>query len=204
MVSSTVIRGLIALILAGLLYGVITFHLERYASGIAIGIVQSEILLLRAPRHSWILIFIMVYASTAIAMMYLTYQISPNRVILMIAVTQISDILQFISGKIFGRHHIGWVSPKKTYEGYITAFVILETVAVIMDFIYPSICGSYGCAVDILMMCLLGALGGIFFSITKRYIQIKDWSLLLGPHGGFLDRTDSLYLPAFYVYLTRV
>ena len=109
----------------------------------------------------------------------------------------------YIFGKSFGRHHIGWVSPKKTYEGYVIAFAILEFVAVIMDFTQPSVCGSGGCSVDILMMCLLGSLGGIFFSITKRYLQIKDWSSLLGPHGGFLDRTDSLYLPAFYMYLSK-
>ena len=94
MVSPTVIRVLIALTLAGLICVVITFNLEKDASGIAIGIVIAEILSIREPRHPWILIFIMAYASTGISMIYLLYQTSQNRVILMIAITQISDVLQ--------------------------------------------------------------------------------------------------------------
>lgn len=212
MVSPTFIRCLVALTLAGLLYVVIAFHLEKVATFVTVGIITIEIETVwknhqqvQSPKKSVLILLsgIMIYAILGVTAIYHVYLEQPQRVILMIAVAQISDILQFIFGKYCGKHHIGWVSPKKTYEGYFIAFVILESVAILLDFTYPSICGSSGCSVDIFSICLLGALGGIFFSLIKRYLQIKDWSSLLGPHGGFLDRTDSLFLPAFYLYIVK-
>lgn len=212
MVSPTFIRCLVALTLAGLLYVVIAFHLEKVATSVTVGIITIEIETVwknhqqvQSPKKSVLILLsgIMIYAILGVTAIYHVYLEQPQRVILMIAVAQISDILQFIFGKYCGKHHIGWVSPKKTYEGYFIAFVILESVAILLDFTYPSICGSSGCSVDIFSICLLGALGGIFFSLIKRYLQIKDWSSLLGPHGGFLDRTDSLFLPAFYLYIVK-
>tara|TARA_Y100000996_G_C22391395_1_gene589291 strand:+ start:361 stop:525 length:165 start_codon:yes stop_codon:yes gene_type:complete len=45
--------------------------------------------------------------------------------------------------------------------------------------------------------------GDIFFSYIKRNIGIKDFSNLLGSHGGILDRLDSMFFLTmiFYVYL---
>ena len=37
---------------------------------------------------------------------------------------------------------------------------------------------------------------GYFFALFKRQVGIKDWSNILGAHGGINDRLDSWYLPA--------
>jgi phosphatidate cytidylyltransferase len=42
----------------------------------------------------------------------------------------------------------------------------------------------------------LGNLGGLLNSALKRHYQIKDFSNLLGAHGGWLDRADSIYTTA--------
>ena len=214
MVSPTFIRCLVALTLAGLLYVVIAFHLEKVATFVTVGIITIEIFetvwknhqQVQSPKKSVLILlswnYDLCYFRCHGDLSCLPGK-KPQRVILMIAVAQISDILQFIFGKYCGKHHIGWVSPKKTYEGYFIAFVILESVAILLDFTYPSICGSSGCSVDIFSICLLGALGGIFFSLIKRYLQIKDWSSLLGPHGGFLDRKVSLFLPRSILFVYR-
>tara|TARA_A100001015_G_C14458970_1_gene507164 strand:+ start:371 stop:547 length:177 start_codon:yes stop_codon:yes gene_type:complete len=46
-------------------------------------------------------------------------------------------------------------------------------------------------------------IGDVFFSFIKRYLNIKDFSILLGSHGGILDRLDSMFFAAiiFQIYL---
>ncbi|MCF0113387.1 MAG: phosphatidate cytidylyltransferase, partial [Bacilli bacterium] len=39
---------------------------------------------------------------------------------------------------------------------------------------------------------LLGVLGDFTFSMIKRHYGFKDFSHILGAHGGVLDRADSL------------
>ena len=39
-------------------------------------------------------------------------------------------------------------------------------------------------------------IGDIFFSYMKRFLYIKDFSKLLGEHGGILDRLDSMFFVA--------
>ena len=39
-------------------------------------------------------------------------------------------------------------------------------------------------------------LGDIFFSYIKRHLNIKDFSMSFGDHGGVLDRLDSMFFVA--------
>lgn len=45
------------------------------------------------------------------------------------------------------------------------------------------------------LIYILSITGGLISSMIKRYLQIKDYSNLLGHHGGWLDRIDSIVLP---------
>ncbi len=97
-------------------------------------------------------------------------------------INSLSDGLQYVGGKLFGKHlaHPS-ISPNKTYEGYITSYII-------STFLW-----SFKYNYHIIGRCvILGFIGGIISSITKRDLNIKNWSPLLGSHGGFTDRTDSL------------
>lgn len=37
----------------------------------------------------------------------------------------LSDFFQEMCGNFFGKHKIGWVSPKKTYGGYVGGYLLL-------------------------------------------------------------------------------
>ena len=118
--------------------------------------------------------------------LYLLYLYEANEqiLILLIAMSQISDAYQYIFGIHFGINRIGWLSKHKTYEGYIGGFILT----------YLTFCYKLK-FIKILFIYLLGITGGLLSSLFKRYIGIKDYSNLLGAHGGWLDRIDSIILP---------
>lgn len=115
---------------------------------------------------------------------FLIYQKDPIFVMKVIFITQVSDIYQYIVGIHLGKYKIGWISPNKTYEGYIGGFFLT-----LITFIW-----EYS-TIDITVIYSLGILGGFISSLLKRIMKIKDYSNLLGSHGGWLDRIDSVVLP---------
>jgi CDP-diglyceride synthetase len=141
---------------------------------------------------SLVLLMIWHFVGTSIQQLYQGYQINPSLVLILIAVTQSSDILQYLGGRYLGRHPVGWISPKKTYEGYLISLTILGISSYVATW--------FQAATDrFVLIGILGILGGMINSVIKRYLGIKDWSPLLGSHGGFLDRIDSLILPGLYL-----
>jgi len=209
---SVLIRILVGLSLSTFFISVIYFEYEQITCIVVYFICMLEICTqkINSLYSALILFGINVYVLFGLSCMYRVYLHEKYRIIFMITCTQLSDVIQYFMGRQFGSHHIGWVSPKKTYEGYGITLIILGMVGLILDILFrftPSlfglyirICGIYGCFIEMVSIIILGALGGILFSLVKRYLQIKDWSNLLGPHGGLLDRLDSIFLPAFYMY----
>lgn len=89
-----------------------------------------------------------------------------------------SDAIQQLIGKKWGKVKIvHFISPNKTLEGYVGGFVTMLMV-------------SYLAEISI-NYYIIGILGDLLFSYSKRQLNIKDWSGLLGSHGGFLDRFNS-------------
>lgn len=143
------------------------------------------------------------------------YHYNPYGMIRIAIIAQTSDIFQYLSGKYLGKNRIGWVSKNKTYEGYIIG--CLMTVVTFMPLYYysenmkgffgigkifmqknPIIDNSY---LEIFWIYILGVIGGLCSSLFKRIQNIKDYSNLLGPHGGWMDRVDSIILPALILGL---
>lgn len=118
------------------------------------------------------------------------YRLSPQTLIEIVAITQVSDILQYLGGRQFGRTKIGGVSPNKTYEGYLISLTLLLLAS---PWFPPT---------RILLYWTLGILGGLVNSLVKRRLGIKDFSNLLGGHGGLIDRIDSIYFPSTLMYLS--
>ena len=54
-----------------------------------------------------------------------------------------------------------------------------------------------------ILIAILFFFGDVFFSYIKRNLKIKDFSSLLGDHGGALDRLDSMFFVAiiFQIHL---
>ncbi|MBM9518813.1 phosphatidate cytidylyltransferase [Desulforhopalus vacuolatus] len=125
-------------------------------------------------------------------------------ILLATAVTAGSDTGAYFCGKQFGRHTLCQaVSPKKTIEGAIGG--VLSAIAAILIFGFwlletPDVLFLSGLAI---ILSLLGILGDLTESIIKRGTGIKDSGVILGGHGGVLDRVDSLLfaVPALYWFL---
>jgi len=103
-------------------------------------------------------------------------------------------------GSRFGRHKMApRVSPKKSWEG-----IAGGTVATFFGvwFCRTVFFPEMSWAVAIVLggvLAVLAPLGDLVESMFKRDAGVKDSSALIPGHGGFLDRTDSLYYVAPFV-----
>jgi len=103
-------------------------------------------------------------------------------------------------GSRFGKHRLApRVSPKKSWEGVIggTAATFLG-VWVCRTLFFPELPANVGWALAALLT-VLAPLGDLVESLFKRDSGVKDSSGLIPGHGGFLDRTDSLFYGAPFV-----
>lgn len=105
-----------------------------------------------------------------------------------IGMVSLSDALQMICGKLLGKHHLKYISPTKTYEGYIGA-----VLTIIMCWYWIPI--KMG-----LLYVLFGIFGDLFESMCKRKLLLKDTSNILGSHGGWIDRCDGIFMSVLASY----
>ncbi|MIL09568.1 phosphatidate cytidylyltransferase [Salmonella enterica subsp. enterica] len=122
-----------------------------------------------------------------------------NRKLLLVAflmiVVQGSDVLQYIFGKLFGRHKVApLVSPSKTWEGLIGGLGSASLLGSGLYWLTPFTPVEAG--VVAFIAGLMGFLGGLVASAIKRDQGVKDWGHLIEGHGGMLDRADSLVFSA--------
>ena len=124
-----------------------------------------------------------------------------NIIIYIILMIWINDSFAFLVGKNFGKHKLfESVSPKKTIEGFIggLAFAVLAGFFI----------GKYSNSFSILnwiiiavIVAVFGSLGDLVESKFKRQANVKDSGTIMPGHGGLLDRLDSLFFLAPFVYL---
>ena len=116
-------------------------------------------------------------------------------VIWLVLVVQISDVLQYICGKLFGRHKVAPVlSPSKTVEGLLGGIFLAVLVGVTMSWLTPF--NTWQAALIAFILCVFGFFGGLVMSAIKRDRGVKDWGQLIHGHGGMLDRIDSICFSA--------
>jgi phosphatidate cytidylyltransferase len=121
----------------------------------------------------------------------------------LVIVDQMSDVLQFVWGKLIGRNKIAWrVSPNKTWEGFFGGVVSATALGAALWWATPfTPLQSAGMSFTI---CILGFCGGLVMSAIKRDIGIKDFGRVIEGHGGILDRIDSLCFAApIFFHLVR-
>jgi phosphatidate cytidylyltransferase len=110
-----------------------------------------------------------------------------------------TDVFAYYGGKLFGKHPLSPISPKKTIEGTvigIAAAMVFSSLSLYIIAILP-----YSNEVQLnffvipaLVAGLIGAIaqfGDLYESLIKRTYNVKDSSNLLPGHGGILDRADS-------------
>ena len=121
----------------------------------------------------------------------------------LVVVVQLSDVFQYVWGKLIGRHPIApAISPKKTWEGFLGGIVCAVLLGTSLWWITPF--NPWQAALMSLAITLMGFAGGLVMSAVKRDRGVKDYGSLLEGHGGILDRVDSLLFAApVFFHLTR-
>lgn len=123
-------------------------------------------------------------------------------VLFLVFVVEMSDVLQYIWGKSFGRHKIiPAVSPNKTWEGFIGGIASAMLLSLTIRFLTP-----FSIKETLLVSFLItiaGFCGGAVMSAVKRDFGVKDFGSIIPGHGGMLDRVDSLCYaaPIFFHYI---
>ena len=125
-------------------------------------------------------------------------------VLLLVMLTAMNDIAQYLWGKRFGNKKIcPTISPNKTWAGLVGG--VATTVILTAVFFSGMLAMALSTSITIgLLIGVGGFLGDILISLYKRRVGVKDSGTLLPGHGGLLDRVDSLCLtaPLLYFYIT--
>jgi phosphatidate cytidylyltransferase len=116
-------------------------------------------------------------------------------------ITWLYDTGAYLVGKNFGKHKFfERISPNKTWEGIIGGFVIALLATYGLYVISTGIPLTDWIALMILVV-LFGTFGDLAESMFKRSLNLKDSGNILPGHGGILDRFDSIFLSATFVFL---
>lgn len=184
-------------------YGLFTIFIPVYCFLIMPAITalhgDTERFLERIAAQQWAVMLAVYCVSHVPALMTLPIPGYENRSLLLIAflivTVQGSDVLQYIFGKLFGKHRFSpTVSPSKTWEGLIGGLLSASALGALLYWLTPfSPLEAAGVA---FLACLMGFLGGLVASAIKRDQGVKDWGHLIEGHGGMMDRADSLVFAA--------
>jgi Predicted CDP-diglyceride synthetase/phosphatidate cytidylyltransferase len=92
----------------------------------------------------------------------------------LVVVVQLSDVLQYVWGKLLGRHKIAPViSPSKTWEGFIGGILSATAIGTALWWATPfTVWQTMGMA---FVITIMGFLGGLTMSAIKRDRGVKDW-----------------------------
>jgi len=116
----------------------------------------------------------------------------PGLLVLLVLLTQLNDVAQYVWGKSFGRRKVApQISPGKTVAGFLGG---VATTTVLAWLIGPrlTLLDSTRSLFAGLIIGLSGFFGDLSISALKRDLGVKDSGTLLPGHGGILDRVDSL------------
>ncbi|MDC9581773.1 phosphatidate cytidylyltransferase [Xenorhabdus sp. PR6a] len=118
-------------------------------------------------------------------------------------VVQLSDVLQYVFGKLFGnRPIVPKLSPNKTVEGFVGGIFVSALLRMSLFWVTPF--SPWEAGLMSLAITLMGFMGGLCMSAIKRDSGVKDFGGIIAGHGGMLDRIDSLCFAApIFFHLTR-
>jgi len=168
---------------------------------------DTDHFLMRIAEVQWALMICVFSTSHVPALLSLDIAGYQGRNVLLIAflviVVQISDVLQYVWGKLLGRTKIApKLSPSKTVEGFVGGALSATAVGAGLSWMTPFT--PLQAAFLSLVIVLLGFCGGLVMSAIKRDRGVKDWGHLIAGHGGFIDRLDSVVFSApIFFHLVR-
>jgi phosphatidate cytidylyltransferase len=150
-------------------------------------------------------LFILVPTWIAVVGLHSLGHNGPYLVLYLLSLIWIADSGAYFGGRSFGKHKLApHVSPGKTLEGVLSAFLATAIYAILIT-PWFDIDGNLrvGFVVLSLVTVAFSILGDLSESMFKRHAGVKDSGNLLPGHGGVLDRIDSVTAaaPVFVVGL---
>ncbi len=168
---------------------------------------DCEHFLERTATVQWGLMVCVYFVShvPALLMLNLPGYVGQNGKLLLflVLVVQISDVFQYVWGKLLGRHKIApTLSPNKTVEGFVGGALSASALGAALWWATPF--APWQAALLSLLITLMGFFGGLVMSAIKRDRGVKDYGTLIEGHGGMVDRIDSLCFAApVFFHLVR-
>jgi phosphatidate cytidylyltransferase len=123
----------------------------------------------------------------------------------LILVTKITDMGAYFVGRLWGKHMLSQLSPKKTIEGALSGFVCAILASVSMHYLGLKFAPqdfhlSFAEAIWLgALLGIVGQIGDLAESLLKRDALVKDSNHLPGL-GGVLDMVDSLLITTPIVF----
>jgi len=152
----------------------------------------------RVGKVQWgimICVYCVSYAPALLTLKIPGYEGNAKLLLFLVIVVQMSDVFQYVWGKLFGRTKLAPnISPNKTWEGAIGGILTAVMIGMGLSWITPFNFWQAGCIA--LTITLMGLFGGLTMSAIKRDHGIKDFGNLIPGHGGMLDRMDSICFSA--------
>ena len=160
--------------------------------------------LARSAKVQWGLMLTVFAISHAPALLMLDTSVpSALLIVYLIIVVQLSDVFQYVWGKLIGKHRFSPnISPSKTIEGLVGGGLSAILVGTALHGMTPF--SPLQAAAVSTVIVVAGFFGGFVLSAIKRDLKAKDWGYIIEGHGGVLDRVDSLTFAApLFFHVTR-
>ena len=127
----------------------------------------------------------------------------PMIILMILAIVCAADVCAWLFGRIIGGDKM-WerISEHKTWAGQIFGVIGGTAVAVLYGYLTMHVFAPQLLWIGI-SVSLSSQYGDLTASFIKRRLKIKDFSRVLGAHGGIIDRTDGwIYvLPLIWMIL---
>lgn len=118
-------------------------------------------------------------------------------VLLFLITIWIGDSGAYYVGRMLGRHKMSpRISPNKTWEGLAGGVLASVLATAILNLLLGLDLDWWQVAAWAAVLAVAAPVGDLVESLFKRDTGVKDSSALIPGHGGFLDRTDSLFFAA--------
>lgn len=160
----------------------------------------------RTAKIQWAVMVCVYGVSHAPALLFLDvpgFKDNGTLLLYFLLIVQISDVLQYVCGKLFGRHKVAPIlSPSKTVEGLLGGCLLAALLGGLLHDFTPFT--FWQALLLSLAVVVAGFFGGLILSAVKRSLGAKDWGSSIPGHGGMLDRLDSIAFSApLFFHLTR-
>jgi len=138
-------------------------------------------------------------------------------VLFSVFLVKMTDTGAYFTGRLLGRHKmVPWLSPKKTWEGFVGGMVVTIVCALVVGhwlhgagiivFQQRYVAHCWALLLLGVLLGLVSAAGDLCASLLKRDAAVKDSGRALPGLGGVLDVVDSplLAAPVAWIFWTRL